>query len=139
MAWRCDDCGRTFGRTNQSHICEPIDPKKQNEPFADRPAAQRRACEAVLRHLKKLGPVTIEVVAVGVLVRAKRTFVELRPKRDCLALSFILPERIADPRIVRVIEISPQRIAHFVELRRPSDVDRDVKDWIAASYFALSE
>jgi hypothetical protein len=139
MAWRCKACKRTFGRTNQSHFCEPIDPKLQKEPFADRPKDEQRACAAVLRHLKKLGPVTVEVVAVGVLVKRSRTFVEMRPKRDSLALSFILSDVIDHPRIARAIKISGRRVAHFVELRAASDVDRDVKDWLAESYFASPE
>jgi|SRR5688572_6143542 len=133
MPWTCRACGRTFGRTNQSHFCEPVEDKK---PFTDRPIDEQRACAAVLGHLKKLGPVIVEVVAVGVLVKKSRTFVEIRPKKKWLALSFILSEEIDDPRITRKIKISPTRIAHFVELRRAADVDRDVKDWLAQSYFA---
>ena len=138
--WRCSECGRTFGRIRQSHVCLPAGSLERW--LETRPTAERGAVRAVLRHLERVGPIVIEAVEVGVLVKRVRTFVEMRPKRrpdDHLALSFIVSERIAHPRITRTLRASTHRFAHFVELRRAADVDATLRDWLAEAYLSSSE
>src|SRR5207342_3353949 len=96
----------------------------------------RDAFDLIVDHLDSLGPVVIEAVQVGVLLKRSRTFAEIRPRRDGLVLSVLLSRRITDPRITRVIGTSAGRAAHFIPLRAPGDVDGRVLDWLSESYFA---
>ena len=130
--WLCARCERRFGRAHQPHVCEPALPV--DVFFADRPPALRRAYDAVVRHLEKVGPVHIEAVGVGVLIKRARTFAEVRPKRDRLVLSLLLSRLVEHPRIAKTIRTSARRVAHFVDLRRAADVDRDVRRWLAEAY-----
>jgi hypothetical protein len=130
--WRCSDCGRRFGRTNQSHSCVPS--MTVDDYFEKRDANDRRIYEAVARYVQTLGDVTIDVVSIGVLIKRARTFAELRPKRAGMALSFLLSRTVDDERISRVIKTSAHRTAHFVDLAGPRDVDRDVKGWLAEAF-----
>jgi hypothetical protein len=41
--------------------------------FADRPPALRRIHDVVVRHLRKLGPLTVEAVGVGILIKPPPT------------------------------------------------------------------
>jgi hypothetical protein len=107
--------------------------------LASRPAGERAAAKAVLAQLRRVGPIVVEAVEVGVLVKRARTFVEMRPKKDRLALSFILSERLAHPRIVRVLRASTHRFAHFVDLRVAADVDATLRDWLAQAYLSSPE
>ncbi len=107
-----------------------------DEYFAERPAAQRRVYQAVARHLAKLGPLTIDAVEVGILFKKERTFAELRPRRDRLSLGLLLSRPIEDPRIAKTLRLSANRIAHFVDLREPGDVDRSVREWLTEAYVA---
>lgn len=132
--WLCTECGRRFGRTRQSHVCEPA--ASLEDWLASRPTSERRAAEAVLQHLRKLGPIVVEAVSVGILVKRARTFVEMRPKGDRLALSFLLSSALVSPRIVRTIRTSAHRVAQFVDLRSVTDVDDELRSWLAESYLA---
>ena len=132
MAWTCSDCGRTFHRARQSHVCEPA--TTVDAWFERRPPADRKICDAVVRHLRKLGPLTVEAVEVGILIKRGRTFCELRPRREGLMLSIILPRVARDARVTRVIEISGERVAHFVHLRSAKDVDAQLRSWLTEGY-----
>jgi hypothetical protein len=110
-----------------------------DEYFAERPAVQRRIYDAVVRHLAKLGPLTIDAVDVGILIKKTRTFAELRPKRDRVALAVLVSRVIDDPRIAKVLRTSAHRAACFVDLRGPRDVDRHVRAWLTEAYLASPE
>ncbi len=76
----------------------------------------------------------VEAVQVGILFKRSRTFAELRPRRDRVVLSVLLSRRMDHPRIVKIWHGSGQRSAYFVDLRDPSDVDEDVRDWLTEAY-----
>jgi hypothetical protein len=102
--------------------------------FSTGPARERPIFEAVLAHLETLGPVHVEPVAVGILLKRARTFAELRPMRDWVALSFWLSRTVRDPRITRRVGGSGRRTCHFVRARGPQDIDEQVRDWLTEAY-----
>jgi hypothetical protein len=130
--WTCPDCGRGFGRRNQSHGCAPG--QSIDDYFADRPPALRRAFDAVARHLARTGDVRIDAVTACVMFKRSRTFAEVRARRDRLELGFLLSRVLEHPKITRTLRLSAHRTAHFVDLVRASDVDRDVRGWLAEAY-----
>lgn len=90
--------------------------------------------EAVLAHLETVGPVHVEPVSVGILIKRVRTFAELRPRPDRVMLSVLLSRTVQHPRIAKRLRTSGRRVGHFVELRSPGDVDDDVRRWLTESY-----
>lgn len=76
----------------------------------------------------------VEAVQVGILFKRARTFAELRPRRDRVVLSVLLSRRMEHARIVKTWHGSGQRSAYFVDLRDPTDVDEDVRDWLTEAY-----
>jgi hypothetical protein len=102
--------------------------------FSTGPARERPIFDAVMSHLVTLGEVHVEPVSVGIFVKRSRTFVELRPKRDWVALSFILSRVVDHPKIARRIRESAGRTYHVVNVRVPTDVDDDVRGWLSESY-----
>lgn len=134
MPWTCSECGRQFGRRNQSHECTPA--LTLDEYFAAQPAFERAIFDAVCAHLQEVGEVRVEAVQVGILFKRARTFAELRPKRDRVVLSVLLSRRMDHPRFAKAWHGSGLRSAYFVNLREPSDVDEDVCDWLTEAYAA---
>ena len=130
--WLCTDCGRHFGRAKQSHQCTPA--LTLDEYLERQPAELWAIYQAVLQALSKLGPVDIDPVSVGIMIKRARTFCELRPKRGRVELSFKLSRPLADPRIRKTISSSTHRQAHFLDLRSPRDVDKQLVTWLAQSY-----
>jgi hypothetical protein len=103
--------------------------------FATARAFERPIFEAVCEHLELIGPLHVEAVMVGILFKRQRTFAELRPKRDRVALSVLLSRPLRHARIVRT-DGSGGRMAYFFDLRTPHDVDDDVRDWLTEAYLS---
>ena len=135
-AWVCPECGRQFGRNKQSHDCEPA--MSLEEYFATGPAHERPIFDAVMAHVKTLGPVHVEPVSVGIFLKRPRKFAELRPKQKWVALAFVLARSVEHPKIARRLQGSASRTHHVVNLRTPADVDDDVCGWLTESYLESS-
>ena len=105
-----------------------------DEYFSTGPPRERPIFEAVAAHLESLGPVVIEAVSVGILFKRSRTFAELRPRVNGVALSFLLSRTVDHGRIARRVGGSGLRTSHFVNLRAPEDVDDLVRDWLTEAY-----
>ena len=134
--WTCPACKRHFGRANQSHGCAPaltVDDYYDKLDARLRPTF-RRIHDALVAHLKKLGPVEVEAVSVGIMLRRSRTFAELRPRRDRLVLSFLLSRPLAHQRIAKTLQLSANRMAYFVDLRSVADIDRELRGWLTEAY-----
>jgi hypothetical protein len=132
--WTCPKCGRSFDRKGQTHECAPA--MTLDEYLSAGPPHERPVVEAVLAHIRSLGPVTIEPVSVGVLVKARRTFVELRPMSRWEAVWFVLPRRVEHPRIARVMRASNELTSHAVNARSADDIDEQVRDWLSEAYLS---
>ena len=134
-SWTCPRCDRTFGRTRQSHACLPV--AAVDDYFAARPAYEREIYDAVVGHLQSVGTVDVEAATVGILVKRRRTFVELRPKQKWVELSIMLTRPIDDARVSRRIVVSRGRFAYFFRIRTASDVDDDLRELLTESCLAF--
>ena len=131
--WTCPNCARSFGRTRQGHECAPA--LTFDEYFSTGPSWERPIVDAVLAHLRGLGqPVEVEAVSVGIFCKGRRTYIEMRPMKDSVALSFALDRRIEHPRLSRKPAQTGSSWVHFVRLRTPEDVDDVVRAWITESH-----
>ena len=131
-AWICPKCRRQFGSRNQSHECAPA--MSLEEYFSTGPERERPIFDVVIAHLESIGPVVVEPVSVGIFLKRTRTFAELRPMVQWVALSFALSHEVHDARIARKMKGSTRRIHHVVNVRGPDDVDDQVKDWLTEAY-----
>lgn len=128
--WICPQCNRQFGRHGQAHVCAPA--MTPEEYFHDLPAFHRDVHDAVVEHLCTIDDVHVELVSVGVLIKHGRTIVELRPMKDWLALSIVLPRVVRHPRITRTTKLSRDSDAasHSVRIRSVADLDDTVRSWL---------
>ena len=105
-----------------------------DEYFRTGPPHERPVAELVLAHVRTLGPVTIEPVSVGILVKHRRTFVELRPMTKWEAVSFVLPRKLTHPRVARTMRASGTLTAYVVNVRTPAEVDDTLLGWLTEAY-----
>jgi hypothetical protein len=133
--WTCPQCDRTFGRTSQSHVCLSV--MGVDDYFATRPEYERHIYDAVVGHLLTVGTIDVEAATVGILVKRRRTFVELRPKQKWVELSIMLTRPIDDPRVSRRIVVSRARFAYLFRLRSAADVDEDLRELLTESCLAF--
>ena len=130
--WTCPRCGRSFGSAGQSHSCIPAG--TLDASFAGRPDWQREAYERVAAHLRGLGPLVIEPVSVGVFFKRARSFAEVRPMKSALRVEFLLSRSLDDPRVVKTVAMSANRIAIFVDVRSPDEIDAQLLAWLTEAY-----
>ena len=102
--------------------------------FDNRPDWFRDAFARISRHVERLGPVVIEPVTVGVFIKRRRTFAELRPRVGRLEAGFLLSRTLESPRVSRTVPLSANRVAHFVLLTSADDVDDGLLGWLAEAY-----
>ena len=104
------------------------------EYFATGPPHERPVFEAVVAHLRSLGPIHIEPVSVGVFIKKGGSFVELRPMTKWVAMWFALHRRLVHPQIARRPIQAGRKTFHVVNLRTPADLTDDVKAWLTEAY-----
>jgi hypothetical protein len=104
--------------------------------FATGPPHERPVFEAVMAHLATLGPVHVEPVSVGIMLKRAGRFAELRPMTRWVALSFSLPRRATHRTIVRKVEQYHGRYHHVANVASPDDLDEDLLDLLTESYLA---
>src|SRR5688500_16457937 len=97
--WACPQCGRMFRKAHQSHMCAPA--MTIDEYFSTGPAFERPIYEAVIKHLKSVGPVHVEPVSVGIFLKRSQSFSQLRPKQRWVAMSFALDRPVRHRLITR--------------------------------------
>jgi hypothetical protein len=132
IRWTCPRCDRQFGRANQSHVCVPG--ATVDESFAGPAARWRPIYDAIAAHVAGLGPVHTDAVRVGVFLKNRRTFAEIRPKARALQLWLLLSRPIDDDRVARRERVAAERYAHFVKLTAVSDVDDRLRGWLTEAY-----
>ena len=130
--WTCPKCGRRFARAGQSHVC--AEAMTLDEYFATALPHERPIFDAVYGYLQTLGPVHVEPVVVGIFIKKRGSFLELRPKTQWVAMSFPMPRRVRHPRITRKPIEAGMAIYHYANLRGPDDLDDDLRELLAESY-----
>ena len=106
------------------------------EYFSTGPAHERPVFEAVLAHLRSIGPVHVEPVSVGIFLKRAQSFAQLRPRDRWVALSFSLDRRVDHPLIVRKVIPHGGRYYHVVNLTGPDDLDDDIRAWLTEAWEA---
>jgi len=137
VRWTCPQCDREFDRANQSHTCSPGNDIA--ETFAGFPDFHRAVCEAVVGHLRSLGPVQVDAVRVGVFLKTQRKLAEVRPKARWVSLELVLPMTLTSPRVTRHERLSGDRIVHWIRLADPEQVDAELKTWLRLAYDAATD
>ncbi len=136
-AWTCPKCRRQFGRKSQSHECAPA--MSVEEYFSTGPAHERPVFEAVMAHLRTVGPVHVEPVSVGVFLKRARTFAELRPMTKWVAVSFSLPGPKRHHLVKRKIIHYNGRYYHVANVAAPEELDDDLLTMLTEAYFSSPE
>ena len=54
--------------------------------------------------------------------------------KSVLRVEFLLSRSLEDPRISKTLPLSANRIAYFVDLRGPEEVDATLLGWLAEAY-----
>jgi hypothetical protein len=134
VGWTCPECDRQFGRRGQSHTCVPA--MSLDEYFETAQPWEKPIFDAVHAHLASLEPLRVEALTVGIVFKRARTFAELRPMRARMRLWMLRSTPLTSPRIARTERVTANRVACCLDLRDPSEVDEELRDWLTEAYVA---
>lgn len=105
-----------------------------DEYFSTGPPHERPVFDAVLARLTPVGEIHVEPVSVGIFLKRARTFAELRPMSEWVAVGFSLPRVARHPLIVRKVLAYPGGHYHVANVRAPGDVDDALVDLLVEAY-----
>ncbi len=109
--------------------------------FAGKPI-QFRLYRHIGSFVEALGPVAIRVTKTQVSFASGRQFawvwlpIEWAKHRppNSLVLSFALGKQLTHPQIVQAVEPYPGRWMHHIILQEESDLNEDVRGWLAEAF-----
>ena len=102
--------------------------------FANRPPEVRALYDRLLATARKWG-VVLEAPNTGSIHLVRETvFAGVAPRRDGLLVSFKSTKDFDSSRIVKRERPSTKRWYLYVKLTSPTDLDREVVGWLAASW-----
>jgi hypothetical protein len=111
-----------------------------NEFFADNKLA-KQLFTAVGERVEAIGVASVRVSKSQIAFRRKRNFAwvwmpgqYLKGKTAPLVLTLSLPNRDSSKRWKEVVEPSPGRFTHHLELHSVADVDGEVSTWLRQAW-----
>ena len=107
------------------------------DEFFDGQEGPRQLFETLLRVVNVIGPVELQVTKSQIAFRRRRAFAwvwmpgkYLHGKAAPLVLTLSLRSRSTSPRWKEIVEPSPGRFTHHLELYSVKDIDGQVRDWL---------
>jgi hypothetical protein len=100
-----------------------------------------RFFEALQSVMEKLGPVELRVTKSQIAFRRRKAFawawvpgMYLRGNRPPLVLSLSLRRRDSSPRWKEIVEPTPGRFMHHLELATLAELDDEVRAWLREAW-----
>jgi len=135
MTWTCPKCKRPFKHKNQSHSCVTVD---VSSVFKNKETNIKKCYDKLEKEVKQFGEdVKISCALKAVFAKAPSTFLAMKPKKDHLAIEFLLGEEINEFPVEKTFRVSKNRVAHFVRVQTPSEIDKQLLGWIKSAYLLV--
>lgn len=129
--WKCPKCGRAFANRNQFHFCSN---RRLDEHFAGRDSQVVATFQRLLAAAETSGPVTVVPEKTRVAFQVRMSFAAFTLRRHWVDGHVVLAKRLDSPRFRRIDVISPRNQVHVFRLNGPSEVDDEVRRWLAEAY-----
>jgi hypothetical protein len=132
--WKCPKCNREFLKINQSHSCVnyPLDKHFKGKEEIGKPLFYK----LVERIEKDIGPLKIESLPCCIHLLSNYTFSGVWIGKDKIKIDFRLDKMIDDKRILKQLQMSPNRYLYYLEIKNEDEIDDKLIVWIRSSYNA---
>ena len=131
MSWTCPNCRRTFRNTNQVHSCESVPEefhlKRGSEPI-------RSLYEKLMEKIRELGPFELYANRSEIILRKTSAFLSIHVYKTKLLITFYLEHMDPDPPVMKVMDLSKNRIIHQAEISVPEDLSPRLLFLLAQAY-----
>jgi hypothetical protein len=129
--WRCKTCGRRFANRNQQHSCGL---QALERHFQGRPTKARDLFSAFLAELRSRGRVTVLPEKTRIAFQTRMSFAQLTIRRNWVTGHLVLARRVTSPKFTKVETISPRNHVHHFRLETLSDLDSELRMYMAEAY-----
>ncbi len=113
------------------------------DDFFEGRARSRRLYDAIADQITEIGEASICVSKSQIAFRRRRNVAtvwipdrHLKGQVAPLVLTLSFPKQDRSDRWKGIVQISPERFTHHLELYNASDIDAEVKDWLRAAWGA---
>ena len=93
---------------------------------------------ALLKAARKLGPVRESAKKTSIHLENRIAFAGVGTRKNELVLTLKSTTRINSARVQRAEQVSANRWYLYVQLKEPSEVDHELREWLAKSYVIAS-
>jgi len=136
MPWICPVCERTFHKANQAHSCELCSVEMHL-------AGKDENVKSAFRHLMEVvsgfGPLQISPTKHAVIIASRSTFLALKLKKNILDLEFLLSREAYEFPVYKTFRVSKKRVAHFVRIDKPDQIDQQLIAWLKEAFDTVNE
>ena len=130
--WQYPKCGRKFKKNNQSHSCRTC---TQEEHFQNKDDSVKELYSTLLNVInKRIGVYDIDSIHCCIHLVTQSTFVAIKPQKSDLKIFFLSDKIIKSKRIIKQEIYSVNRINNTIRLSKIDDIDKELIDWLQASY-----
>jgi hypothetical protein len=129
--WRCPVCRRHFANRNQSHSCGRY---KLRSHFQGKPPAIRRLYNLFVTQVRHFGPVIILPEKTRIAFQVRMSFAAIQVQASKIIGHLVLAHRHDRPIFHRIDSISRQNHVHHFRLKRPEDLNEELRGFIAEAY-----
>ncbi len=125
--WVCPNCGRQFERPHQKHSCT-IFPLEHH--FTGKPAGEILYHKLKKELIKHFDLFKIESLECCIHFATDLTFAAVKIMKKKIVIEFALNHQLKSKRISRLIEMSPKRFLHYVDIENEVEIDEELILWI---------
>lgn len=131
MTWTCPECGRNFRSTHQPHSCATVPLEKH---FAGKPVALRAAFDKILMKVSESGPIQVNALNGAILLAGKSTFMAFKTRREYAEIEILSDKEINEFPVYKTFRVSASRVALFIRVQSPEEIDQQLIRWIMEAY-----
>jgi hypothetical protein len=131
MPWSCPVCQRPFKHKNQMHSCIRVE---VGEHLAGKNPHVVAIFQGLQAGMKRFGEVRVSSVKNCILFKSASTFLALKPKKEWVDIEFLLDQEIDEFPVHKTVRVSKNRVAHFVRLEHPREINRQLMRWLRRSF-----
>ena len=130
--WKCNECGRQFANTKQSHSCGvyTVEQFLSNKP-AHAVSLYQRFAELVA----DCGPFLSAPVKTRIGFQVRMIFAAVYNfTEEFIDGHVVLARRLESPRFRKIESFSPRNHAHYFRFGTVEELDEEVKSWLEEAY-----
>jgi hypothetical protein len=131
MSWICPNCGRNFRHPAQSHSCEKVPLEKH---FIKRPPELILVYDKLIREISAFGPLQVNILKNAITIAGKSTFMAFKTRSEYAEIEILSDKEINEFPIYKTFRVSRSRVALFIRVQSPDEIDVQLVSWLKHAY-----